>query len=308
MSEKSQNNGRAILVIVLVLLLLGLNGYLFYLNQVSNKQIALQKDTIKGKDATIKVKVNTADSLTQELEEKILEIQKLGGDTTELHHALLKLRQDLRNSRGARAGDLKKIADLNGKIEEYIAELGAKEEEIQMLKKERETVYSDNQSLKTNIAKRDDSLSRLVTIQKAKDEQIKLAQVLRVEGVLITTLDKKGKEHKEDRYKASKIDKLKVVFNFADNKVAKVETKEVMLRVMEPDGATVSESSLGGGSLKTKDNKDVPFSAKQAILFDNSHSPQSFVWTKGSEYKVGTYTIEIWCEGYVMGGGTFIVK
>jgi cell division protein ZapB len=43
-------------------------------------------------------------------------------------------------------------------------------------------------------------------------------------------------------------------------------------------------------------------------MFDNSHAPQTFVWAKGSEYKSGTHTIEIWCEGNMMGSGTLVVR
>ncbi len=308
MSEKSQNNGRTSLVIGLVLLLLGLNGYLFYLNQNGNQKIAQQQDTIKTKDITIALAKDNADSLTSELDAKIEQIQRLGGDTTELHQTLLKLRKDLRSARGARAGDLKKIADLNDRIEDYITELSKKDEEISTLKKERESIYSDNQNLKTNIARRDDSLSRLATVQKQLDEKIRLAQILRAEGIQVSVIDRGGKERKEDRYRASRIDKLKVVFSFADNKVAKVESKDVMLRIIEPEGSSLSDASQGGGSLRTREGKEVPFTTKQSIMFDNSHAPQTFVWAKGSEYKSGTHTIEIWCEGNMMGSGTLVVR
>lgn len=309
MSETtSNNNTRNILIVVLVLLLLGGNGYLFYLNSQSNKTIATQQDSLKTKQIEIALEKGNVDSLTNELDLKIAEIQKLGGDTVALHQQLMKLRKDLKQAKGARLGDIKKIAELNSQIEDYIEELKKKDEEIVTLKKERESIYQDNQNLKSSIAQRDDSLSRLTNVKKELDEKVKLAQLLRAEGIQITSIDKGGKERKEDRYRARWIDKLKVTFNFVDNKVAKIETKEVMLRVIEPEGSTLSDVANGGGTLRTRDGKDVQFTTKQAIMFDNSRSQQVFTWQKGNDYKSGTYTIELWCEGHMMGTANFVVR
>lgn len=306
--QPSGSKSQVKLVIILALVFVALLVWLLMLLNQSKEQVAQAKLSLDSTQVSLKEANSGIDSLTTELNTKIEEIQKLGGDTAELHKALVQLRLDLRKAKGARAGDLKKIADLNERIEDYLEDLKRKDEEIAGLKKEAAAAFEDNMKLRTSIAKRDDSLSKLGNTQRELDEKIRLAQILRAQGVAMTAIERNGKERKEERYRGSRIDKLKITFTFADNKVAKVETKDVFMRVIEPEGSTLSDASLGGGNLKTREGKDVPYTAKQSLLFDNSGAPVSFVWQKGSDWKSGLHTVEIWCEGGVIGSTSFTVR
>lgn len=306
--NKSGGKGKLIAIVVLLLLLLAMTVYLFTQLNSANSKVEATKTTLDSTKASLQAANTSIDTLTTELADQLRQIQELGGDTAELNKQLVQLKRDLRSARGARAGDLKKIAMLTEQIQDYLEDLKRKDEEISTLKQERESIFQDNQKLRSNIATRDDSLAKLSVVQKELDEKVRLAQILRVEKAEVTAIDRKGKERKEDRYRNSRVDKIKVAFSFADNKVAKVETKDVYLRVLEPDGATLSDPGLGGGTMRTKDGKDIPYTFKQGILFDNSKTTNAFVWGKGSEYKSGLHSVEIWCEGHVVGTTSFTIR
>lgn len=309
MSENEKKGKSSLLLIILILLLAAVNAYLFMLYSGSDQEVQAKTEEIAVKDEKIKISADSISFLTAEIQKKIEEVDKLGGDTASLGAALRKALVDLKTARGARYSDLKKIKDLSERIEDYITELSAKEAEIAQLKQERESIFQESTSLKSNLAKRDDSLSKLAEVKKELDSKVKMAAVLRAEALGVTIIERNGKERKEDRYRSNRIDKLKVTFRFADNKVAEIETKEIMLRIVEPDGATLSDATLGGGSLTSvSDGQEVPFTARQSHLFDNSGNPISFVWNKGSAWKSGTHIVEIWCEGYKVGSTTFVVR
>jgi SMC interacting uncharacterized protein involved in chromosome segregation len=305
---KSNNNGRNIVIGVIVLLLLALNVYLFLQNKKGNEKIGSQEESLTKKDIQLKKDASSLDSLNSAINAKIEEVQRLGGDTAELHNSLRSMARDLRSARGSVAGYVSKIKELNEHIDDYLADLKAKDEEIAKLKEERETIAKDNGSLRSSIASRDDSIAKISVVQKELDEKIRIASVLKADNVVITAIDKNGKERKEDKYRASKIEQLKVTFRFADNKIAKVESKDVYLRVIEPEGATLSDVTQGGGGLTASDGRTIPYTTLQSLMFDNSGNAQTFTWTKGSEYRPGVHTVEIWVQNYLAGKGSFTVR
>ena len=46
----------------------------------------------------------------------------------------------------------------------------------------------------------------------------------------------------------------------------------------------------------------------QEILFDNTRQKMTLIYEKGTDYASGTYTIEVFTDGYSMGKTQFIVK
>ena len=111
----------------------------------------------------------------------------------------------------------------------------------------------------------------------------------------------------KDGFKAKKVDKLKVVFNLADNKVAKKDSKQVMLRVIDPSGAVLFDNTTGGGTF-TAVGKEIPYTAMQEISFSNTKQKLTYNYVKGSAYVPGKYKIELYCESHMIGEGQFLVK
>ena len=54
--------------------------------------------------------------------------------------------------------------------------------------------------------------------------------------------------------------------------------------------------------------EEIPFTLKQDVEFDNSKQKVSFMYVKGSPYKIGTHTIEVYHEGNKIGESTLVVK
>jgi cell division protein ZapB len=54
--------------------------------------------------------------------------------------------------------------------------------------------------------------------------------------------------------------------------------------------------------------KEEFYTAAQEILFDNTGQKLIFTYDKGSEYTAGTYQVEIFTDGYLMGTTQFEVK
>ena len=298
---------RTLLVVVLIGILLTANGLQYWLSH-QDKEIIQQKDVqLVEKGVYLEKASHALDSMRQELDLKIAEIQKLGGDTASIGLLKRQIERDLRNSKRQNFKSKEMIEDLKGRIEDYELQLAAKDEEIGKLKNENATLYADNTKLKTKIVQTEDSIGRLSESKAKLTEQVVLASKLRAEEIRISVIDTKGREKEEEDYRAKRISKLKVNFRIADNKVARIENKEVYLRITDPEGGYLYDIGTGGGTF-TLDGRESPYTSKLSFLFDNKQPLLSFLWEKGTPYKTGTYTIELFSEGNKLGQANFIVK
>ena len=56
------------------------------------------------------------------------------------------------------------------------------------------------------------------------------------------------------------------------------------------------------------EGKEIPYTLKTDLLFDNRRPEVAFIYLKGSSYKPGKHTVELYSEGFSIGTGTFLIK
>mgnify|MGYP006866638766 FL=1 len=69
----------------------------------------------------------------------------------------------------------------------------------------------------------------------------------------------------------------------------------------------MADPSTGGGSFQIE-GRESPYTSRLSFLFDNVDAPPPFVWEKGSAFSTGTYTVELFTDGYRLGQANFKVK
>jgi predicted nucleic acid-binding Zn-ribbon protein len=302
-SEKKDGKGLLITLILLLIAALGGAGYLFMNTQQQDTQIAEQGKAIKSKTDTISYQVAEIKRYQDELQAKSDSLVAIGQSNAELETKIQQIQRRLVVAQ-RNVGDLKA---LKADVEKYKLMLAAKDREIDSLKTAEAGYKTQISSLEKDRQSLGDTVNVLKTAKEDLAQQLALASVLRVENLKITALDKKGKEQVKDGFKAKKIDKLKVVFTLADNKVAKKDNKQVMLRVIDPSGAVLFDNTTGGGTF-TAVGKEIPYTAMQEISFSNTKQKLTYTYVKGSPYVPGTYKIELYCESHMIGEGHFLVK
>lgn len=302
-----KNNSRTTLLIAFIIILLGINVLQFYLSMQNKKELESKQMTLEQKADELKRVSLELDSMRRELKYKIEEVQKLGGDTASISALLRQIEKDFKNSKKINAKNRKVIAELKNRMEDYEIQLAAKDQEIEKLKQERDELYASNKQLKNKIVQREDSILKLSQTSQKLAEQVNIASALRAEKVKVSIIDSKGREKEDDEYRAKRIAKLKVTFTIADNKVARIETKEIFMKITDPEGQILYDIASGGGTFML-DGRETPFTSKLSFLFDNKEPNLVFVWEKGSLFKSGTHNIELYCEGQKIGYTNFVVK
>ena len=298
--EPAKSSNKAGIIIALLSIIVIVQSVKIYLDYKDKVEIKEQKANVEEELATTMQRLN---EIKTELDQKIVEIQKLGGDVTELEKAKAEVESQLKRN-GARSA--KEIRQLKDKVEGYEELLKIKDDEIEKLQSVNKELFSENRTLKTKQNKLGDSINQLSRTKEELATKVAIASQLKAENVAIKGVNSKGKE-RDSPFRNRQLEKLKVEFNIAENKVAPIEGKKIMIRVVDENGQVIFDVARGSGTF-VLNGKEEFFTSVQEFLFDNTHQKLTFFYEKGTEYASGNYSIQIYTDGYLMGAGQFTVK
>ena len=301
--ENPGANKQKVLLVIIGLLALTLLVvlFLFYQNyQVKNRELQSNQQELKET-------YNKLESISNELDLKIEEIQKLGGDVEELRLIRETLEMEKEQLQDQSNLAKKQYAQIRNRVEGYRELLVKKDEEIAALQRQNEVLYSENTELKEEQRVLNKTLLAVESDKENLAQKVKQASQLEAENIQVVGLNSRGKGKERDRYRNSQLAQLQVNFNIAKNEVAPIEGKDIIIRVLEPDGSVVFDVARGSGTFMY-DGKELYYTSKQNILFDNSGQQLSFLYEKGSDYNEGRHTVEIYADDYQIGETNFEVR
>ncbi|MBF9220111.1 hypothetical protein [Hymenobacter ruricola] len=309
--EPRSNNSRVLLWAALVLVLLGINGVLFYLNQQKGQKNEELTTEVQAKDSKLQEQIKQYEALKSDFERQSQELQALGLSNDSLVAKIASVNADLLKLRSFRAGSFS-IAQQNlfkQRAQNLEGQLRKKDSDIAQLKKDNEALYTETTTLKEKQNRLTDTISTVVRSNRELSEKVGVASRLQSENIKVAIITSKNKEKEDDKeeFKAKKVEKVKVTFNLARNDVSPKETKAIYMRILEPDGAALYNLSTGGGTF-TVDGQEAFYTQKQDVVYDNSKQKLEFVYAKGADYKKGQHTVELYESGQLMGKTTFTLK
>lgn len=316
-TQSNNNNGLLKVIIGVMVGVLALLGYLFM--GARNETLELQKSLTSKVEQLSSTQIKL-DSISKSLDEKILEVQSLGGSVAELEAVKAQLENDKKKLKTDLSFSVQKY---ESKIKDYETFLATKDDDIRKLKEEngmlvaktqtleteKQQVIVENTSLKTEKEALSTTLTQTVDDFTAKNNDLKrqvtLASAMKAINVQVTALSSKGKERDGGEYKAKRIDQLKVAFIMPSNPVAAQNNKDIYVRVLDANGAVVEN---GNGGIVQADGKEIGYSFKQSVPFENNDQRVDIVSGKGANYTKGKYSVELYSEGFKIGKGAFEVK
>ena len=314
--QKKDSKGLLLAALAILALLNVVLIYFFYQEREKNKQQETVMATKTDELVSTRMKL---DSISVQLDAKIAEIQQLGGKVDSLVALKAELEKDksaLRNSAKASSFDANKYKQ---KIANYESILAQKDQEITKLKEELGIATVQNQELnqkvggleteKASLQKTyDDEVGSLNEKNKELAQKVTIASALKAQNIAVNAITARGKEKDGGTYRARRIDKLKIDFDLAANPISQNGTREVFIRILDPEGAILSDMATGSGTFMAG-GKETVYTAKQDIEYSNDGTTASVIYSRGGQpLKKGEHTIEIYSEGFRIGTGTFKVK
>ena len=310
--NQEQKQDRKTLLWAALAVLALLNLVLVYFIYHEKQENTAKDQIITAKTEEVLFTKTKLDSISTELDLKIAEIQQLGGSVDSLVALKAQLERDkveLKNMNSFSA------ANYDKKIRSYESILNQKDQEIVRLKEELGVVTSKNEALNEKVSGLEsekqqlaDSVTNYTVQNKELSEKVNIASALRAENITIRAVSSKGKERDGEKFKAKRIDKLKVSFRLGDNAVARKNEKDIYLRILNPDGAVLSDMATGSGAF-TVGGKEMIYSSKQTVEFTNTQQTVDIIYGRGGiPMKDGKYVVEVLCEGVQIGKADFTVK
>lgn len=287
------------LVIVIVILAIALSA-MIYMNIQLRREVKTQSQIIGSRDVEIASKAKQLDQLRLEYERIREERQALGLSNDSLDAQITKL--DIYISK------LKKSNHLNEKkrkeLEELVAQLQndliKKDSEILRLVQNNDSLAAILGNIQNEKIYLGDSLTKLYTLNRKLADKITLASILKSENITLYAINSKGKEKKGNQHRSRNIDKIKLVFNLGENNIADFGPKEIMICIIDANGATIYDLANGGGIFDAEGKKTY-YTTKQTINFDNSHQQVTFIYKNDIPYSQGDHLILLYADGFKIG-------
>lgn len=305
--KKEENSGGSkaglIAFIITTILSMGAAGYLFYDNSLINEEKEIQSARI--------VSLGTEkENLIKQLETYKAEIQLSEGKNAELQSLVDSLTLDIDN-KIAKIRSLKASnASLAKFKKEYSANLSSQEENLKKIKALDSTlalIKIENEQLKASLGEANQQVAALQEKNLSLEKKIQIASILKVSDVIVIG-EKKGKGDKYAPTSLKKAERLLVTFDVLENKIADPGEKEIHIKVTNPDGKVI-ENSSSGTFTQQESNMTAPYTVVQKINYNNAEQKIfAPVEINKEERKPGNYTIEFYSNGYLSGVKKVTVK
>lgn len=265
--------------------------------------------------------------------ESLAELEEMRGSNEELNalidqqkeelslqnDKITSLTRDNRNLQAAR----RELAELKTQTETYVIELEelraanlALEEDNSRLTSERDLLSSDlqvsrqtNEELNSERAVLVSEREELTDQNEDLSRKVGIASVIKTNNITVEGQKQRNSGRWVGRTNAKNVERLYVCFNSLDNGVAEPGEETFQLRVINPSGETMSIEAEGSGVLTADNGDQIPYTKDVGFNFDGAAANHCAEWNvPGQEYSEGTYTIQLYNKGFLVGNSEVTLK
>lgn len=279
-------------------------GYLYYHERAITSQ---QEKDLEIRVTDLAISEMKLDSIANQLDVRMAQVRKLGGSITELERIRIQLEAD--RSALRRGNNF-----LTVRINEYEVFLTKKDGEIAKLSGENKILLTRNATLSvvntTLLEDKEllsDSLSEVRTKATDLAAKVNIASAMRARDVKVYAISVKGRERQGNNIKANRVENIRVEFSLEKNPLTRQEKKRIYLKILDPQGATLANASLGSGVFQYADTTQT-YTLSKDVAYTNSDQEVTILYNRTQEFQRGTYTVELYAERQKIGEGTFSIR
>lgn len=321
--QPKQSKTKDGIYIVIILLLIGGLAYVGYQMGQTKKMLESCNDTSAAlsadKDELNDILKNTgiiADADNQQVKENLTamlqEYNNIESSNVEMQDSIAAQKQkitdlltEVENLNNAKKKDWGKIYKLKKETETL----------REIMKGYIHTIDSLNTlniGLKNTIVKKDEEIEginkNLNSVQdknKQLENTVAAGSILQTTGMTSYAIKIRNSGSQVETSRANRADQIKACFTVIENKIAKAEAKTLYMRIIEPSsGELVGENpvvfNMGG--------KDGNACISRQINYQNQNTDVCIYYELEKEIMEGTYIVEIYCEGNKIGSTSFALK
>mgnify|MGYP001815523091 FL=1 len=288
MEDNNKSSNSKILIIALTVLLFALIGYTFYNNNDHKEAIKFlqdEKEQIIGNltameekyDVAIAENTSLSDSLTMEkekialLKDSVQNLKKVNSDV-------------LRRYRN-------QMATLEKNNERLLDQVDSLMFANNILTEEKDSI---NSQLEIQTSYNDTLVAQNMELAR----KVEIGGAINVENVNVTAMKMRSNGKYTETNKAQKTDAIKVEFRLIENEIAEPGDKEAYIVLKNPAGLVINAK----GTFEVEDGGEKKYTDQTIVNYSNADlDVVMLVERKGEKYEKGTYPIEVYVEGKMVG-------
>lgn len=303
---QSTESKRKLYIGVIIVLLL-INTVTLYFLFSENKE----KTDLTSQQISLQANFN---SLTDSLSVKNSEIEQFRGKNAELDKSIAdkegmldkqkKEIQHLLSKNRLSAGELAKAQEM---IEQYKSSISDMTAKIDDLTKQNQMLTAQNSKLSTDLTTEKQTTSQLTATNQGLSKKVQVGSLLPIAKVDVEAIKVRGNGKEVEVKRAKAAESLRISFETGENKVLDPGMVSLYVRIINPKGETIAVADQGSGTITTSSDQTIQYTKKADIDYNQSSKKVNVYW--GQDIKdPGTYKVELYQNGYVVGQGSVTLK
>ena len=307
MSSGNKDKKSKKLLFMMIFALLLLNAGLFYVIFANKQEAEKQKVELVDTQAEVAELEYLTEELRVNLEAKTGKNAQLDSiirvRDTELQSQVRKVRNmlsrgNLTKSELAKAKE--ELSGLRGQIEQLTAE-------IEQLSKENQFLKDENYAIQIQVEAEKEKVAEMVVVNTDLTKQVAVGSRIFLKSLDVKPLRDVFFGDYKTTDKISKLDKIDVSFQLANNDLADKGSKIIYFQVVKPTKSVLTNSNAGSG-LASFDGGEKQYTVKKSINFQNKNESGSFSIPKTEGMTAGQYTVNVFSDEHKMGSAEFTLK
>lgn len=316
--EKSTRNRGRWLYLVLIFLLLGLNGWLFYNNSLNTKDRQQKAQQIEEAGVLYS-------QLQAQYNQAQLTLEEQKGQFIMKDSLIASLEDDLNAKRDEIARLIKSCNFYSASPPVVEKKLDEVKEEIASLEVDCSTYKAQLDEINTKyLALLEDfnELKGLYDLEVKRTEEmiydrdsiLNLGGAILAKDMEITGVKKKGNGKDAEGKNAKHTEQLRVCFDVLPNKLSAGKKQTFYVKIISPSGKILTSPENDSGEfINREDPDDVIYSKAITVDYEGDDvkgNPETYCtyWEQDGGYRAGSYTVKVYHNGYLASRSSFTLK
>ena len=291
--EKSKANKGILILLVIIVLVLGasIGVMLSKLNDQKKEAIAVQ-EILEGQKKTLEEDLTDLQDQFGALQTNNDSLKNLASEQQEKITKLLAVQAD--NAHKIRTYQ-KELETLRGVLKSLIIQ-------VDSLNQRNMALTAEKTELAKNLAAEREQRNRLTQDKERLTTTVQKAQVLSASNIVTEGLNSRSK----DTERVRTIEKLKTCFTVRENPLASAGERIVYLVIVKPDKKVLTNRT--NDTFQTQEGGEIVYTDRRTIEYENKDIEVCIFSDNDGRLTAGKYEAILYCDGYMVGTSTFVLK
>ena len=173
--------------------------------------------------------------------------------------------------------------------------------QIDSLNTKNQILTEENNRLSGQLSNARQQNKQLSNVKDSLQGRVKEAETLKAQGIKLVALNDRDNETS----RILKTKKFRVTFTLSENEMTKKGEKDLMVRLVKPDGSILMNESSGFFNYQ---GKEIAYSSKKNVNYDGK-AQNAVVYVISREVlSAGNYQADVFCEGRNIGSVTININ